>query len=227
MNIQNTSVLITGGSRGIGRATAIMAAKKGANVAINFIKHEQEAKEVEKEVTKMGVRVLLVKGDVSDEKDAQQVVRSVAYEFGSVDVLINNAGIISWKPMEEEKLTRLHRVLDVNVKGMVNMTYEAVKYMKEQERGGVIVNIASGAGKTAYPNLAVYSASKFAVLGFTQAVAKEVEAEKVRVYSVSPGMTATEMTGGSGMEPDEVAKKILAVASEQMKLVPGDDVEVF
>ena len=222
MVIEGKTVLITGASRGIGRETAILMAKGGAKVAVNYVKHEEEAGEVKKELKKLGAEVMLIQGDVADEMQCRSMVKKVVDNFGSIDVLVNNAGIISWKPMEEERLRRLHRILDVNVKGMVNMTYETVKVMKEQSDGGVIVNIASGAGKTAYPNLAVYSASKFAVMGFTKAVAPEVVDDNIRVYAVCPGMTATDMTGGSGMAPEKVAERIIETAVEELDLSPGE-----
>jgi short-subunit dehydrogenase len=127
----------------------------------------------------------------------------------------------------EERMEYLHRMIDVNVKGVVSMVYAVVPIMEKQKAGGVIINIASGAGKTGYPNLAVYSATKFAVIGFTQGIGKELAEENIRVYAVCPGMTATDMTGFSGMPPEKVAKRILEAATERLGLSPGEDTEVY
>lgn len=221
------NILITGASRGIGQALAQLAGAEGARVGVGFHREETAAKETLTHIKKAGGDGMILGYDVAEYSEARKAVEEFVVRYGSLDVLVNNAGIISWKPMEDEKISRLHRILDVNVKGMVNMTYAAIKYMRQQTGGGVIVNIASGAGKTGYANLAVYSASKFAVLGFTQAVAQEVMADNIRVYAVCPGMTATDMTGDQGMPATKVADRIWETANERLKLKPGEDTEIY
>jgi 3-oxoacyl-[acyl-carrier protein] reductase len=171
--------------------------------------------------------VITVQGDVADVADVKKIIRETMKKYHTIDFLVNNAGVLSWKPLVEEKIENLHRLIDVNIKGIINTTYSVVPIMEEQNEGGVIVNIASGAGKTGYPNLAVYSATKFAVLGFTQAIAQELIDKNIRVYAVSPGMTATDMTGGEGMPPQKVANRILETISESSGLKPGEDTEIY
>ena len=228
MNLfENKRVLVTGGSRGIGRSTVLLASKMGAKVGINFTQSKAQVRLLIESLEKRGGDAKLIAGDVSDETDAKSIVDEMVERWGGIDILINNAGVISWKSMLDEKLDTLKRIVDVNLLGVINMTYFASKVMKKQENGGVIVNVSSGAGKTAYPNLAVYSATKFGVLGFTQAIAQELYEDNIRVYAVCPGMTATDMTDGQGMHPDKVAKRIIDTAVERLELHVGEDTEIY
>jgi 3-oxoacyl-[acyl-carrier protein] reductase len=227
MDLAGKTVLVTGGSRGIGRATCVALARGRARVAVNYVKHDDEAADTLELIKKAGGEGFVVQGDVAEIHDATRMLKQTVERMGTIDILINNAAVISYKAVEEEKIRRLHRILDVNVKGMVNMTYAAIPYMKVQPDGGVIVNISSDAGKTGYAGMAVYSASKFAVLGFTQAVADEVKEYNIRVYAVCPGTTATDMSGGTGMDPEKVADHIVSTAQEKLGLNPGEDTEIY
>lgn len=227
MDLKGKTILITGASRGIGRATAILAGSMGARIAINYEKQSKLAEEAAEFVRRAGGQAVTIRGDVSVSADAEKIVGETVKKFGALDVLINNAGIVSWKLMTDENIGYLQRMVDVNFNGVVNMTYAAIPIMRKQKTGGVIVNIASGAGKTGYPHLAVYSATKFAVIGFTQGIGKELVEKHIRVYAVCPGMTATDMTGYSGMPPEKVAQRILEAATEKLGLQPGEDTEIY
>lgn len=227
IKLKDKTVLITGSSKGIGKATALLAARYGAKIAINYTHDQTSAESTAAEVDRLGGGSIILRADVSRENQVEVMIGQFLSQFGHLDILINNAGLISWKPLLKDHLGPLHRIIDVNVKGIINTTYCAAKVMKGQKKGGVIVNIASGAGKTAYPDLATYSASKFAVLGFTQAVAQELAPNKIRVYAVCPGMTATSMTNQVGLKPERVATRVLETAIESLHLKPGEDTEIY
>lgn len=218
-------VLITGGSRGIGKATAKQFVKEGAKVVIVARKRETLEATIN-ELKSVGGIVIGENADVRDIKQIEKVVSEVIGELGRIDILINDAAVVHWKNFLELKKDDWVSEVDINIKGVLNCTYTVAPYMVKQ-LDGIIINIASGAGKTGYPQLAVYSATKFAVLGFTQGFAQEVADKGVRVYAVCPGMTATRMTNYSGMPPEKVAKRILETAKETLGLRPGEDTEIY
>jgi 3-oxoacyl-[acyl-carrier protein] reductase len=220
-------VLITGASRGIGRATAVLAAEYETLVGINFSVQLSQAKLVKQMIDKRGERGFIYQADVSDYSGVQAMVSSAETDMGGIDILINNAGVGGSGEFLDEEIDRWREVVDVNLLGLINTTHVVGELMLEQARGGVIVNVASGAGKTGYPGLAVYSATKFAVLGFTEAIGRELYPDNIRVYAVCPGTTATDMTGGHGIDPEKVAERILATAVEQLGLRSGEETEIY
>lgn len=226
MDLKGKSILVTGSSRGIGQATAILVAKQGANVAINYQNSKSKAEQTAKQIEKLGVKVIVVQGDVSLPQEAKKIIATTYKELGSLDVLVNNAAIVSWENFEVENLQMLHQIVDVNLNGVINMTYETIPLMRKQKQGGVIVNISSDAGKTGYAGLAVYCATKFAVLGLTESLGKEFK-NQIRVYAVCPGAVATDMTGNQGMPPEKVAKRIIETASESLRLKNGGNTEIY
>lgn len=225
--LKNKKILITGSSRGIGKQVALLAAKNHATVAINYATNQSAAETTASMVDDLGGNSIILHADVSRENQVDAMMGQIMSQFGGLDILINNAGILSQKLLQDESIGNLHRVIDVNVKSVINTTYCTTKIMKSQTTGGVIVNIASDAGTTGYPHLAVYSASKFAVIGFTQAIAQELETDNIRVYAVSPTTTATDMTHGIGVNPKLVAEKILSVALELENLKSGENLDLF
>lgn len=224
-SLKGKKVLITGSSRGIGKATAILAAKSGADVMINYYSSKKDAFLLKKQLLGLGVKAYTVKGDVSKPKDAKRIVKTARKKLKGIDILVNNAGVLSALPLTKEKIKKLHQVIDINLKGQINLTYYTVPAMKR--KGGVIVNIASQAATENFPNLAVYTASKSGVVGFTRNVAQELKEFNIRIYAVSPGAVATDMTGGQGMPPEKIANRVIEVASESLNLKSGEETQLF
>lgn len=226
MDLKGKVILITGASRGIGAATAILAAKEGAKVVVNYNRSKKEAEKVVGSIEISGGDAVAIQADVARREDEQKMVNGVIKKWGRVDVLINNAGVLAWGNLTENKPEQIDWQLDTNLRGLIHLTHLVLSLMRKQ-KAGIIINISSGAGKTGYPGLAVYSATKFAVLGFTQSLAHEAQRDNIRVYAVCPGMTATDMTGGTGMSPEKVAQRIIACAKEELDLQPGEDTEIY
>lgn len=215
--------LITGASRGIGASTALLLADHGFNIAINYCSNEKQADEIKKQVESKGSKAILVKANVSRYEDVVSIVQKTKEQLGSLELIINNAGLLSTKNIEQESIENLHTMIDVNVKGVVNTIHAVIPIMKAQGEG-TIINIASMAGIHAHPGYATYSASKFAVNGLTQALGPELSPHNIDIYSICPGPVQTDMIedlGFSGMPPEKVAKRILDILSGNIKLEPG------
>ena len=225
MGVSGKVVLITGGGRGIGAATAMIFASAGAKVAV-LARTKSEVEDTVREIEKSGGVARGFVADVRKEKDIKGVVHKVLLEFGRIDILINNAAIIHWKEFLDQNKKYWEEEIDINLGGVL-VCSKIVAQLMIKQRDGVIINISSGAGKTGYPRMAVYSATKFAVLGFTQGFSQEVKQYNVRVYAVCPGSTRTQMTGFTGMLPEKVAKRILEAAEERLGLEPGGDTEIY
>jgi len=223
--IKNKVVFITGGSRGIGKATAMLFTQEGAKVVI-IARNEPEIKDAVSELEKSSMEVLGLKADVKKLKQIQEAVSKVLDKFGRIDILVNNAGIVTWKYFLKQTESDWDAEIDTNLKGILICTKAIAPHMVKQG-DGVIVNISSGSGKYGSPQLATYCATKFAVLGFTQAFAQEVKDLGVRVYTVCPGITKTQMTNFSGIPPEKVAQRILETAKETLGLKPGEDTEIY
>jgi len=192
MNLEGKNVIVTGGSLGIGTSMALGLAKAGANVAINYRKHADEANAVVAEIEKMGRKGLAVQADVSSFDDAQKMVDKVIEEFGGVDILVCNAGInrdaTVWKMSEEQ----WDQVLDINLKGYFNYIHAVAPHFREK-KSGRIINITSINGLRGKFGQSNYSASKAGIIGLTKAVARELGRAQVTVNAVAPGMILTPM----------------------------------
>jgi NADP-dependent 3-hydroxy acid dehydrogenase YdfG len=223
MELKDKIVLITGSSQGIGAATAIEFAKEGAKVIVTYYSNKEKGEEILRTCEKLN-DCLLVHLDIKDLNSIKSCVQNVVDKFGAVDILVNNAGVISWDDFVEQSVEVIENQVDVNVKGLMKMTKEVLPVMKGQG-GGVVINVSSGAGKTAYSGLSVYCATKFAVRAFTQSLQKENN--DIRFISVNPGSTATQMTNFRGVEPEKVAMIIVKSASERIKPDENRDVDVF
>jgi 3-oxoacyl-[acyl-carrier protein] reductase len=192
MNLEGKNAILTGGSIGIGCAIAPALAAAGANVALNYRRHADEANEVVAEIEKLGRKGLAVKADVSSFEESQAMVKKVVEEFGSVDVLVCNAGInkdgVIWKMTEEQ----WDLVLDVNLKGYFNYIRAVAPYFREQKSGRIITitSINGMRGKFGQSN---YSASKAGIIGLSKTVARELGSSNVTVNAVAPGMILTPM----------------------------------
>lgn len=196
-------LLVTGGSRGIGAATALLAACKGHAVAVNYARAEEAAQDVVRTIREAGGTAIAVQGDVADEAQVLRVFREVDDQLGRLTGLVNNAGIVDRSArVDEMSLERLKRMFDVNVIGSFLCAREAVKRMstKHGGRGGAIVNVSSAAARLGAPGQYVdYAASKGAIDVLTIGLAKEVAAEGIRVNAVRPGLIETEIHASGGL----------------------------
>lgn len=196
-------LLVTGGSRGIGAATAILAARKGHAVAVNYTRAEDAAQEVVRTIREAGGTAIAVQGDVADEAQVLRVFREVDEKLGRLTGLVNNAGIVDRTArVDEMSLERLKRMFDVNVIGSFLCAREAVRRMstKHGGRGGAIVNVSSAAARLGAPGQYVdYAASKGAIDVLTIGLAKEVAAEGIRVNAVRPGLIETDIHASGGL----------------------------
>lgn len=191
MKLENKNVFITGSSRGIGLAIAHKFASLGANVVLNSRGHISE--ELLDKFKPYGVKVLAISGDVSDFSDAKRMVNQVIEELGSVDVLVNNAGITKDTLMLKMTEEDFEKVLKVNLTGAFNMTQAVLKQMIKA-REGAIINMSSVVGLMGNIGQANYAASKAGLIGFTKSVAREVANRNVRVNAIAPGMIESDMT---------------------------------
>lgn len=207
-NLSGKVALVTGGSRGIGRGIVLDLAQAGADVAINFFSSEEEAVKVAQEVKNLGRQSLIVRADVSKKEEVDFMIGEVVDKMGKIDVLVNNAGILSSEPFLEMKEETWDRMLATNLKGEFLVAQSVAKQMVAQKTGGKIINlasIASGQVGTGFLNLAHYCASKGGVVAMTEAMALELGAYKINVNAIAPGAIETDMT--KGMLTDEATKK--------------------
>ncbi len=200
-NFNNQVALITGGSRGIGAATAKLFAKLGADVAINYYSDQKAAEMVSADIERIGRRCLVIKADMGLRKDCENLVNSTAKVLGRIDILVNNAGI--WTEAAIENMTDeiLERTLDINIKGCFYTTSAAVPYMKRQKMGNIIY-IASTAGQRGEAWHSHYAASKGALISLTKSLAPELAGHNIRVNCVAPGWVDTDMSHASLSGPD-------------------------
>lgn len=185
--------LITGATRGIGKQIAITLAKQGYNIALNYRKENEELENTKKEIEKIGVQVLAVKGDVANFENCENFVKQVIERFGQIDVLVNNAGITKDMLLMRMKQEDFKQVLDTNLVGTFNVTKNVVPYMMKA-RSGRIINISSVVGISGNAGQTNYSASKAGIIGFTKSLAKEIASRNILVNAVAPGFIETNMT---------------------------------
>jgi len=193
-NLENKTILITGARRGMGKAHALVLAKYGAKVVVTDI-DQPECEQVAQEIKKQGGQSLAVKLDVANKSDVEQAVKQSVDHFGSLDVLINNAGIAQFKSFLEMTEAEWDQTLAINLKGQFLCAQAAAKQMKKQGKG-VIVNIASvamGQQGIGFPNIAHYCASKGGVAALTEALALELAEFNIRINCIAPGMIETPM----------------------------------
>ncbi|HEU4366906.1 MAG TPA: 3-oxoacyl-ACP reductase family protein [Methylomirabilota bacterium] len=206
MKLNGRTALVTGGSRGIGRAVALALAEEGADVAINYVSSEAAARDVADHVRKMGRRAVLAQADVSDYPDTFRMAQDVLRDFGHLDILVNNAGINSDKTFTKMDHASWRKVLGTNLDGVFNCTKVFVDQMLAQGYGRV-VNMTSVIGQIGNFGQANYAASKAGVAAFTKSLAKELAGKGVTVNAVAPGFIETEMVAGI---PDKVKERLLA-----------------
>lgn len=200
--------LITGGTRGIGKAIAIKLSKSGYDIAINYRKENDELNKIKNEIEENGVKCALVKGDVSNFEECEDFVKETVEKLGSIDVLINNAGITKDMLLMRMKKDDFCSVIDTNLVGTFNVTKNVIGYMMKARHGN-IVNISSVVGISGNSGQTNYSASKAGIIGFTKSLAKEVASRNIRVNSVAPGFIETDMTNVLKDDiKDEISKNI-------------------
>jgi NAD(P)-dependent dehydrogenase (short-subunit alcohol dehydrogenase family) len=200
-------LLVTGGSRGIGAATALLAAGKGYAVAVNYTAHPSAAEEVVRRIRAAGGRAIAVQADVAQEKQVLALFEQVDRELGRLTALVNNAGVVDVPArLDEMSVARLKRMFDINVIGAMVCAREAVRRMSTRHggSGGAIVNVSSAAARMGAPGQYLdYAAAKGAIDTFTIGLAKEVAAEGIRVNAVRPGLIETDIHAPGGL-PDRV-----------------------
>lgn len=221
MDLKNKVVFITGASNGIGKAAAVLFAKAGARLALTYHIDEAAGRKTAEECRSLGAaEVILLQLDITANASIENAVEKIAGAFRHIDVLVNNAGVIVYKNTRDQSLTEIEYQTRVNLEGLMKVTRTALPYVME-----TIINIASGAGKTASAGLVPYSASKFGVRGFTQGLALEEPA--LKIYSVNPGTTATRMTDYAGVAPEKVAEIILKTAQGEISKPSGADIDTW
>ena len=234
-------MIITGAARGIGKRIAEVFAKQGANIAFTYINQEEKAKALEDELLANGFKVKGYKSDASDFNASQQLVADVLDYFGSVDVLVNNAGITKDGLLMRMTEEDFDKVMDVNMKSVFNMTKAVLRPMLKQRKGSII-NMSSVVGVKGNAGQANYSASKAAINGFTKSTALELGSRNIRCNSIAPGFIETEMTNSleedqiqewrntiplkRGGTTDDIANATLFLASDMSSYVTGQVLHV-
>lgn len=232
--------LVTGGSRGIGRAIALGLAAEGCAVAVNFVHRSDAADDVVAAIGQLGVPARAVQADVSDRRQVEALVTTVVDRFGTLDILVNNGAIYEAVPIDELTEAQWERTLAVNLKGPF-LCAQAVMPILKAKRSGRIVNIASNAGKSGSAVEADYAASKAGLINLTRSLARHLAAYSITVNCVAPGSTDTEMfassleqTGdtitlaplGRIATPEEVASAVVYLASEPAGFITGETINV-
>ena len=241
MNLEGKSAIVTGGSVGIGASIALKLAEAGANVALNYRKHQEEAEAVLDAVEQMGRKGLLVQADISKFDQASNMVKAVTDAFGQIDILVNNAGInwdgVIWKMTEEQ----WDSVLDINLKGYFNYIRAVAPLLREQ-KSGRIINVTSINGLRGKFGQSNYSASKAGIIGLTKTVARELGKYGVTVNAVAPGLIETDMMKNADEsvrvaaledivlkrmgQPEDVANVVTFLCSDLAKHITGEVIKV-
>ncbi len=239
--LQEKNALVTGASRGIGRAIALELARQGANVAIVYAGNEQKAKEVQEEIQAMGRKAEIYRCNVADFEATKGLVDQVLEDFGGLDILVNNAGIVKDGMVLSMKEEDFDQVVDINLKGAFNLIKHTYSHFM-RKRAGRIVNITSVVGLNGNAGQANYSSSKAGLIGLTKSVAKELGARGVTCNAVAPGYINTEMTEvlsdkvkdamktlipmRKPGEPEDVAKAVAFLASDSARYITGEVLRV-
>jgi len=218
--LQGKVAIVTGASKGIGAGIAKELAAEGASVVVNYSSSKEGANRVVAEITGKGGKAIAVQGDVSKGSDVQKLFQETRKAFGSLDVLVNNAGDYKFEPIEAITEDEFHRQFNTNVLGLLLATREAVKYFGPE--GGSVINIGSVASRVTPPQSAVYSATKGAVDAVTAVLAKELGPRKIRVNSINPGGVNTEGVQSAGIKGSDFEKQMVAQTPLGRFGEPGD-----
>ncbi|MEZ2656590.1 3-oxoacyl-[acyl-carrier-protein] reductase [Aneurinibacillus aneurinilyticus] len=234
--LEGKVALVTGASRGIGRAIALELARQGADVAINYAGNEAAARDVADEIARLGRRALVVKANVADADEVETMVKQTINELGKLDILVNNAGITRDNLLMRMKEAEFDEVIAINLKGVFNCI-KAVTRPMMKARSGRIINISSVVGVMGNAGQANYVAAKAGVIGMTKSVARELASRGITVNAVAPGFIETDMTSVLGEDtkesllgeiplarlgkPEDIANMVAFVASEKAEYITG------
>lgn len=217
-NLKGKKAIITGGNRGLGKATAIAFAKEGIDVAITG-RSEKSLQETVAELKALGVNATYAVFNVGDYEEAQKGIKQIISYFGSVDILVNNAGIAAFGSLNDMKVDQWSEIIQTNVMGMYYVTKEVLPFLIAKNEGDII-NVSSTAGLTGNANTSAYSASKFAVIGMSESLMKEVRKNNIRVCTLTPSTIASDMSIELGiankdsedsvLQPEDFAELIVA-----------------
>jgi 3-oxoacyl-[acyl-carrier protein] reductase len=239
--LTDKKVLVTGGSRGIGKSIALALGKAGADVAITYARSKDAADEVVNLIKEGGRNAIAIQADAVDTKRAEEVVKEVVETFGGLDVLVNNAGITKDTLIMRMSEEQWDDVITTNLKSVFNYSKAVVRPMMRSRKGS-IVNISSVIGLTGNAGQTNYAASKAGIIGFSKSLAKEIASRNIRVNVVAPGYILTDMTGeldenvlksiedvtplGRGGEPEEIAAVVQFLASDASSYITGETIRV-
>jgi NAD(P)-dependent dehydrogenase (short-subunit alcohol dehydrogenase family) len=236
---EGKTALITGGSRGIGKACAIAFAREGTDVAFTYLRNTEEAERTRSSLGQFRVKSQAFQLDTSKANDVNQALRNVLNEFGRIDILVNNAGVLKRTPFLGMEESEWDRILDVNLKGYFLVGQAVAREMVSRKIKGTIINISSNAQERPGPNLAHYDVSKAGVAMLTQCMALELSQYGIRVNSVAPGLIETDMNKKDLMDPEyrerrlsriplkligtaeDVSGTVLFLASDEARLATG------
>ncbi|MGP4075570.1 3-oxoacyl-[acyl-carrier-protein] reductase [Halobacillus sp. K22] len=239
--LQQQAALVTGASRGIGRAIAMELASQGAKVAVNYAGSEEKAEAVVQEIINQGGEAIKIQADVTSEEDVKRMIKTVVDEFGRLDILVNNAGITKDNLLMRMKEEEFDSVIDTNLKGVFLCTKGVTRQMMKQKYGRII-NVASIVGVSGNPGQANYVAAKAGVIGLTKSNAKELASRNIQVNAVAPGYITTDMTDALTFEQreqmlsliplnrlgeaEDVARVVRFLASEDAAYMTGQTLHV-
>ena len=235
------TAIVTGSTRGIGKETALLLLKNGMNVIISSKSQDSVDSAIQDIYLKFPSKkenILGLKCDVSKYSDIKSLVDISIKRFEGIDILVNNAGIIYYRSLIDTTEEEWNKNIDTNLKSVFLFTKEVLPHMIKNKSGGVIVNVSSSAGKSGFPNLSAYCASKFGIIGLTESIAKEVADNNVKVMAICPGGVDTDMikdivnegydlSSRNLMKPQQVAKKIYDMISNQKDYYNGQSIEFY
>ena len=241
LSLENKTALVTGGSRGIGKAIALKLAEYGADVAITYARSVDAAEEVKAEIEGMGRKAKALQADAVNFEKAEEVIKEITDDWGKLDILVNNAGITRDNLILRMSEEQWDEVIETNLKSIFNYSKAVAKPMM-RSRGGSIINISSVVGISGNDGQSNYAASKAGIIGFTKSYAKELASRNIRSNVVAPGYILTEMTGeldekvlegikeetplGRAGEADEVADAVVFLASDASSYITGEVLRV-
>ena len=240
-DLTGKTAVVTGGSRGIGRAICLKLAGQGANIVLNFAGNEAAAEETRSQCEALGVRALAVKGDVADAEACNALIEKAVSGFGGVDILVCNAGVPRDNPLMRMSDEEFQKVIDTNLKGTFHCMRAAIRPMMKKRRGRII-SISSVVGLMGNAGQINYAASKAGVIGMTKSLAREVASRHITVNAVAPGFIKTDMTAvlsdsvkegilhgiplGELGEAEDVANAVLYLASDEAAYITGQVISV-